>query len=99
MAQLAKEDVEKAEQEGARTEADILKDIDSAIAAMKPGRPEAEKAAMAGIRELAARARKLGKAVLGGHAAYASATRGLKDVYSRSPATFRNAAKQLRRYA
>lgn len=99
MAQIAKEDVEKAEKEVARTEADTLKDFDAVIAAMKIDNPAAEKAAMAGMKELAARGRKLGKAVLDGHAAYTAAAKGLKAAYTNGPATFRDAAATFRRYA
>lgn len=99
LAQIVKEDVERAEIEVVRTEAVILKSIDEAISAMKIDKPEAEKAAMAGMKELASRGRKLGKAVLDGHADYAKATKSLKAVYNRAPATFRDAAGTFRNYA
>ncbi|MBA4064548.1 MAG: hypothetical protein C0501_12720 [Isosphaera sp.] len=99
MAQIAKEEVEYAEKALAKTEADILKEVDEAVAGMALDKPGAEKLAVDGMRRVAARGRALAKKLVEGHAAYAASAKALKGVYARSPAVFRDAAKTFRGYA
>lgn len=99
MAQIAKEEVEYAEKALAKTEADILKEVDEAVAGMALDKPGAEKLAIDGMRRVAARGRALAKKLVEGHAAYAASAKALKGVYARSPAVFRDAAKTFRGYA
>ena len=91
MAQIAKEEVEYAEKALAKTEADILKEVDEAVAGMALDKPGAEKLAVDGMRQVAARGRTLAKKLVEGHAAYAASAKALKGVYARSPAVFRDA--------
>lgn len=99
MAQIAKEEVEYAEKALAKTEADILKEVDEAVAGMALDKPGAEKLAVDGMRRVAARGRALAKKLVEGHAAYAASAKALRGVYARSPAVFRDAAKTFRGYA
>lgn len=99
MAQIAKEEVEYAEKALAKTEADILKEVDEAVAGMALDKPGAEKLAVDGMRQVAARGRTLAKKLVEGHAAYAASAKALKGVYARSPAVFRDAARTFRGYA
>lgn len=99
MAQIAKEEVEYAEKALAKTEADILKEVDEAVAGMALDKPGAEKLAVDGMRRVAARGRALAKKLVEGHAAYAASAKALRGVYARSPAVFRDAARTFRGYA